>query len=93
MTIITFESKAYKMQLEGIYKYLKALYEEDKEKERKKPYTIKEACKLLEVSPRKLQDWRNEGVISFTQIKNKIYFRQEDIDQMLEKYSVKNLVK
>ena len=54
----------------------------------KQLYTINEACELLQVSKRTLQKYRDEGMLSFTQIADKIYFQKVDIDAFLNKNRV-----
>ena len=49
----------------------------------KQLYTISDACELLHVSKRTLQKYRDEGLLSFTQISDKIYFQKADIDAFL----------
>ena len=51
-------------------------------------YTILEACALLQVSKRTLQKYRDEGMIPFTQVRSKIYFRDTDIEEFLAKHKV-----
>ncbi len=41
--------------------------------------------KLMHVSKRTAQSWRDEGKISFSQIGGKIYYRLDDIYEMLKK--------
>ena len=41
-------------------------------------------AKLLNVSQRTLQEWRNLGVIPFIQIRGKILYRKVDIDRVLQ---------
>ncbi len=53
-------------------------------------YTIMEACTLLQVSKRTLQKYRDEGMLSFSQIGNKIFFRHTDIENFLSKYRVES---
>lgn len=46
--------------------------------------TNNEVSKLLSLSIRTLQDWRDNGIISYIQIKGKILYRQSDILKLLE---------
>lgn len=46
---------------------------------------------LLKVSRRCLQTWRDESVISFSQVNGKFYYRLSAINQMLDKYLVKTM--
>lgn len=43
-----------------------------------------EVAKLLNVSIRTLQDWRDNSIIPYIQIKGKIIYRQSDIDRFLQ---------
>ncbi|MDO4959279.1 MAG: helix-turn-helix domain-containing protein [Prevotellaceae bacterium] len=43
-----------------------------------------EVMKELNISPRTLQNWRSNGVIGFSKVGHKIYYRAQDIDEMLE---------
>lgn len=45
-----------------------------------------EVVKLLKVSIRTLQDWRDNNIIPYIQIKGKIIYRQSDIDRLLQTY-------
>ena len=43
-----------------------------------------EFLELMNVSKRTAQTWRDEGVISFSQIGSKIYYRMSDIQKLLD---------
>ena len=50
--------------------------------------------KLMSVSKRTAQTWRDEGIISFSQVGSKIYYRMSDVKKMLDsnyKPSFKNV--
>ena len=44
-----------------------------------------EFLKMMKISRRTSQFWRNMGIIKFIQIGNKIYFRLKDIQELLNK--------
>lgn len=48
--------------------------------------TNEEVSKLLQVSKRTLQKYRDEGKIGFSQIGSKIYYRSTDISAILENH-------
>ena len=48
--------------------------------------TNDEFVKLMDISPRTAQIWRDEGIIGFSQKGKKIYYRMSDIDQFLSNY-------
>jgi len=52
--------------------------------------TNNQVSKLLSLSTRTLQDWRDNGVISYIQISGKILYRQSDILKLLENHYEKS---
>ncbi|KAA6323109.1 hypothetical protein EZS27_027424 [termite gut metagenome] len=44
----------------------------------------RDVCRMLHISSRTLQDWRDTGKIPFIQIKGKILYRQSEINKLLE---------
>lgn len=42
-----------------------------------------DVMQLLHISPRMLQTLRSNGTLAFTKLGGKIYYRREDIDQVL----------
>ena len=48
--------------------------------------TGEEICKQLRLSPRTLQDYRDNGTIAYCKIGGKILYRQSDIQAMLERH-------
>jgi len=47
---------------------------------------IQEACQLLKISKRTLQSYRDNGILPFSQIGGKIYFRASDIEEHLNRH-------
>ena len=51
--------------------------------------TGKEVCERLYISPRTLQDYRDKGIIPYTQFARKILYKASDLERLLEEnYSV-----
>lgn len=46
---------------------------------------IQEACFVLKISKRTMQKYRVEGILSFSQINGKIYFKAVDLEEHLNK--------
>ncbi|WP_278686751.1 helix-turn-helix domain-containing protein [Alistipes finegoldii] len=42
-----------------------------------------EVCQLLNITKRTLQSYRDKGVIAFSSVGGKFYYRQKDIDKYL----------
>lgn len=49
---------------------------------------IPETCKILKISPRTLQTYRDESRLGFSQIGSKIYFKLEDLEDFLNRHYV-----
>ncbi|KAA6300581.1 MAG: hypothetical protein EZS26_003265 [Candidatus Ordinivivax streblomastigis] len=47
--------------------------------------TNRDVCRMLHVSSRTLQDWRNNGIVPYIQIKGKIIYRESEILKRLDK--------
>ena len=46
--------------------------------------TGKEVCERLYISPRTLQDYRDKGIIPYTQFAGKILYKASDLERLLE---------
>lgn len=44
-----------------------------------------EVCEILGISKRTLQTYRDKGMLSYTQINHKIFYRPEDVDKLINK--------
>ena len=44
-----------------------------------------EFIQLMNISKRTAQTWRDEGIVSFSQIGSKIYYRMSDVQKLLDK--------
>jgi len=49
---------------------------------------VSETCQVLKVSKRTLQHYRDNGILPFSQISGKIYFRAADIEEHLKNHMV-----
>jgi len=86
MTVITIESDAFNKIIDSIKKI-----EEHILKPQTKPLSeiwldIPETLKMLHVSKRTLQNYRDTGVLSFSKKGGKIYFRESDLQAHLLKH-------
>lgn len=44
-----------------------------------------EVCEILGISKRTLQTYRDKGMLSYTQINHKIFYRPEDVEKLINK--------
>lgn len=83
MEVITIQSEAYQQllqKLEDINTRLNA-----KEKHPKEVWLDnQEFLQLLKISKRTAQHYRDTGLISFSQIGSKIYYKLSDVEEMLK---------
>jgi len=49
-----------------------------------------DVCRLLNISKRTLQHYRDTGVLPCSQIGHKCYYKREDVERLLETKSVKS---
>jgi len=79
--------KELQTKLEVITSQLKGLYKKDPLSE--KWLDNQDVCMILKISTRTLQTYRDKGILPFSQISNKIYYKASDIEKHLEKNYVK----
>lgn len=92
MELITFESTAFKNIIDKIDAINSHLIQQDK-KPKDNFIDNEEFVILMKISKRTAQSWRDEGIISFSQIGGKIYYRISDIEILLSKHSFKSFKK
>jgi hypothetical protein len=74
-------------QLEDIFKRLDSL---ERELAKKQPTVVdkfldnQEFMQLMYISKRTAQNWREKGMISYSQIGGKIYYRMSDVQKLLD---------
>jgi len=61
----------------------------EKEKQRKELFNNEEMMSFLSVSKRTLQHYRDKGMLSFVQIKGKIHYKYEDVQEFLNANRIK----
>ena len=49
-----------------------------------------EVCNLLQISQRSLQSYRDTGILPYTQIGRKFYYRSSDVEQFINQSQTKN---
>ena len=59
---------------------------------RTKWLTNKEASGLLQVTARTMQNYRDKGIIPFSQVGSKIYYKVSDLEKHLEDHYVSSFV-
>lgn len=89
MEVITIESEAFQEILRNLEEIKGAFSKKQKLALGEQWLTNQEVAKILNVSKRTLQNYRDEGIISFSQVGSKIYYNVADIEEHLKKHRVK----
>ena len=45
-----------------------------------------EVCDVLRINKKTLQAYRNKGILPFSRIKNKLFYKPEDVEKVLQSY-------
>lgn len=85
MNVITIQSEAFNEIVGKIEQINKRLSEKEKEPQ-EKWLDNQELMQLLKISKRTAQHYRDSGLISFSQVGNKIYYKMADVEELLKKH-------
>lgn len=88
MEIINVESRTWEMmmaRLEAFAEKVENLCHCAGDKALQKWLDNQEVCEILNISKRTLQTYRDNGTLAHTQIGHKMYYRPEDVEQLLNK--------
>ena len=84
MDIIAIESKTFgqiKERFKGFSNQVKDLCGDNQDKEQW--LGNEDVCALLQISQRTLQSYRDNGMLPFSQIGRKCYYRVSDVEQLI----------
>lgn len=88
MEIINVESRTWELmmaRLETFAARVDMLCKTSEDKSLQTWLTNEDVCGILNVSKRTLQTYRDSGKLSYSQIGYKIYYRPEDVEQLIKK--------
>ncbi len=91
MEVIILDARQFERMLAKVEAFaaeVKALLDEHIDRGTKKWLSSQQACRLLNVSFRTLQTYRDNGMLPFAQIGHKVFFRPEDIERIVNEKSV-----
>lgn len=87
MEIVNIEAQTFEVligKFEIFIGKLKRLCEIHEDKGEKKWLTAQEVCLILGVSLRTLQSYRNNRILPYSQIRNKIYYKPADVENLID---------
>ncbi|AEA42448.1 helix-turn-helix domain-containing protein [Fluviicola taffensis] len=83
MQVITMESETFKYLIELIEGLKTSIDDKDNKTANCEWLDNQDVCQMLKVTPRTLQNYRDQGKIGFTSINSKIFYRKDDIEKFL----------
>ena len=91
MDIIAIEEKTFEQMMQRLAdfsKEVKELYQDGKANT--EWLDNQDVCRLLSISKRTLQSYRDNGTMPYSQIGHKCYYKKSDIENLIEKSRIKN---
>jgi len=90
MEIVVIEKKTFEQMMQSFESFVGQVKELCGADLNKTEWLNNEAvCKLLHISIRTLQSYRDNGTIPFSQIGHKCYYKVSDIEQIISKQQIK----
>ncbi len=92
MEITNIETRTYEAMMVSVERFaerIETLFQNCDDKGLQEWLDNQEVCQLLRISKRTLQTYRDNGILPFSQIGHKMFYRSKDVQQVLEKYIVK----
>ena len=90
MDIVAIESKTFeqiKERFKDFSRQVKDLCGNNQDKEQW--LSNGDICNLLQISPRTLQTYRDNGILPFSQIGRKLYYKVSDVENLINQSQIK----
>lgn len=87
MEIITIEARTFEEMMVGfetLAKEMDVFCQQNGDKVMQKWLDNQEVCELLKISKRTLQTYREKGLLPFSQIGHKMYYRPQDVEKVFK---------
>ncbi|MDO7846245.1 helix-turn-helix domain-containing protein [Hymenobacter sp. M29] len=86
MSNIVLQEDLFNQFLHDKFNYMLNLMQEERNKPNFNWVTNKAAMGLLDVSSRTMQNLRDDGLLGFSKLGNKIYYTPEELDSLLQRH-------
>lgn len=89
MEIINIEARTFEAMMnrfEALTQRVETICREYSGNDKKQWLDNQEVCAILNVSKRKLQYLRDTGELGYTMVAHKVFYRPEDVQQMIERF-------
>lgn len=72
-------------KIEALKKQVRSLQQQSEEKRLKPWLDAQDVCMMLNISTRTLQNYRDKGMLAYSLVSGKCYYRPEDIESLILK--------
>lgn len=87
MEVVSMEASTFEAMMAGVESFarrVETLYEQHGEKCLQEWLDNQDVCEILGISKRTLQTYRDNGMLAFSQIGHKMYYRREDVKKLMD---------
>lgn len=87
MEIIMIEARTFEAMMAGfetLVRNVEMFCQQNSDKGMQKWLDNQEVCELLKISKRTLQTYREKGLMPFSQIGHKIFYRPQDVERVID---------
>ena len=87
MEIIMIEARTFEAMMAGfeaLARNVEMFCQQNSDKGMQKWLDNQEVCELLKISKRTLQTYREKGLMPFSQIGHKIFYRPQDVERVID---------
>jgi hypothetical protein len=87
MEVINIEARTFEAMMSRFEAFAQKVEKlcDGQDKSLKKWFDNQEVCQILNISKRTLQTYRDNGTLPFTQINHKMFYKPEDVEQIINK--------
>jgi hypothetical protein len=87
MEIVNIEARTFEAMMSRFEAFAQKVEKlcEGQDKGLKKWFDNQEVCQILNISKRSLQTYRDNGTLPYTQINHKMFYKPEDVEQVINK--------
>jgi hypothetical protein len=87
MEIVNIEARTFEAMMSRFEAFAKKVEKlcEGQDKGLKKWFDNQDVCQILNISKRSLQTYRDNGTLPYTQINHKMFYKPEDVEQVINK--------
>ncbi|MDH6309430.1 hypothetical protein M2451_002684 [Dysgonomonas sp. PFB1-18] len=89
MEIIAIEKKTYELMKNRFEDFVKQVEILCNNNQKMEWLSNGQVCEMLNISKRTLQSYRDNGTLSYSQIGHKCYYKQSDIENLIEQSQIK----